>query len=195
MYDDPNDDSGPEIWAVADAVFAGRAVRWETATDTTPPAQQSVLPELRRIAELIAAHEEQQNAAGESVLEPEANDKTWGPLVILEKIGAGAFGDVYRAREPRLDRQVALKFFRPHRLSSSQLTSDVIEEGRLLARVRHPNVVTVHGAKHLAGQFGIWMEFIEGSTLEEIVAEQGPLSANKAMAIMAAPGKSPTPTS
>ena len=65
----------------------------------------------------------------ESVLEPKANDKTWGPLVILEKIGAGAFGDVYRAREPRLDRQVALKFFRPHHLSLSQLTSDVIEEG------------------------------------------------------------------
>ena len=183
MHENPDHDAGPEIWAVTDAVFAGRAVRWEAASDMTPPAHQPVLRELRRIAKIIAAHEERHDASGESELDREPAEATWGPLVILEKIGEGAFGDVFRAREPRLDRQVALKFFRPHRLSSAQLTSDVIEEGRLLARVHHPNVVTVYGAEHLDERFGIWMEFVEGTTLEEIVAEQGPLNAAEAMAI------------
>jgi Tol biopolymer transport system component len=51
----------------------------------------------------------------------------------------------------------------------------VIEEGRLLARVRHPNVVTVYGAECLNFQVGIWTEFIEGETLHAIVTERGPL--------------------
>lgn len=43
----------------------------------------------------------------------------------------------------------------------------VIEEGRLMARVRHPNVVTVYGAERIDGRAGLWMEFVEGQTLEE----------------------------
>ena len=185
MQDRPEFNEDSTIWAAAEAVLTGRVGDWDVAMDETPPEQRSLMRELGLIAEVVAAHEERQcepRGPGRTAAGGAAGD-IWGPLVILEKIGAGAFGDVYRAREPRLDRQVALKFFRPHRLSLSQLTSDVIEEGRLLARVRHPNVVTVHGAKHLDGQFGIWMEFVEGSTLEEIVAEQGPLSATEAMAI------------
>ena len=183
MSDDRDPAPGSEVWQAADAVFAGQAVGREAEASTVPASRAPLVRELQRIARVIAAHEECRRAPDEPASPSEAEGETWGPLVILEKIGTGAFGDVFRAREPRLDRLVALKFFRPDRLSTSQLTSDVIEEGRLLARVRHPNVVTVHGAMYHDGRFGIWMELVEGSTLEEIVAEQGPLSVTKAVAI------------
>ena len=45
----------------------------------------------------------------------------------------------------------------------------MIQEGRLLARVRHPNVATVYGAERIDGQVGVWMEFVQGKTLEQEV--------------------------
>ena len=50
----------------------------------------------------------------------------------------------------------------------------MIEEGRLLARVRHPNVVTVYGAERIGGRVGVWMELVHGSTLETELREHGP---------------------
>ena len=50
----------------------------------------------------------------------------------------------------------------------------MIQEGRLLARVRHPNVATVYGAERIDGQVGVWMEFVQGKTLEQEVQEYDP---------------------
>ena len=72
---------------------------------------------------------------------------------------------------------MALKLLHEPMSLNAARASAVIEEGRLLARVRHPNVVTVYGAENLDGQVGIWTEFIEGQTLQALVAERGPLPA------------------
>ena len=107
---------------------------------------------------------------------------TWGSLRVLERVGQGAFGDVYRAWDSRLDREVALKLIR--RLESlDSIASHVIDEGRLLARVRHPNVVTVYGADRIDGRVGLWMEFVRGRTLEAVLREQGPFGAEEATLI------------
>jgi Tol biopolymer transport system component len=93
---------------------------------------------------------------------------------VLEHVASGAFGDVYRAWDPGLDREVALKLLR----RSSDLDAhadEAIDEGRLLARVRHSNVVTVYGAARVDGRVGLWMEFLRGRTLAETVAETGAL--------------------
>jgi TolB-like protein/Flp pilus assembly protein TadD len=82
---------------------------------------------------------------------------------VLERVGRGAFGDVYRAWDTRLDREVALKLL-PAPASSSV---DPIEEGRLLARIRHPNVVTIYGAEQIGDWLGLWMEMVRGRTLKE----------------------------
>jgi tetratricopeptide (TPR) repeat protein len=100
---------------------------------------------------------------------------------VFEKIGRGSFGDVYRAWDPRLDREVALKLI-PEDISAAA-TSPAIEEGRLLARVRHPNVMTVHGADRCEGRTGIWTEYIRGETLAAEVARRGPLAAGEAARI------------
>lgn len=99
----------------------------------------------------------------------------WGPLNVCAEIGRGAFGRVFRARDPRLDRDVALKLF-------DRTTGDPTEflrEARLLARVRHPHVVVVYGADVVDGRAGLWMELIDGRSLRTVVEEQGPYSARE----------------
>lgn len=108
---------------------------------------------------------------------------SWGPLTLLEHVGRGAFADVYRAWDTRLEREVALKLLPDRTGSAVGQGPSVIGEARLLAKVRHPNVVTVHGAERLDGHVGIWTEFIHGHTLAHRVRQHGPFSADEASAI------------
>jgi serine/threonine-protein kinase len=94
---------------------------------------------------------------------------TWGSLRILDEVGRGSCGTVYRAYDPHLDRVVALK------VTANSSGGDAIglEEGRALARVRHPNVVCVYGAEPRNETVGVWMEFVDGCTLEEELDSKG----------------------
>ena len=107
----------------------------------------------------------------------------WGHLRLVERIGRGAFGEVYRAWDTRLDREVALKLLPAGPSSGDRAASAIIHEGRLLARVRHPNVVTIYGAEQIADQIGLWMEFVRGHTLEQILDQRKVVSAAEAVGI------------
>jgi len=109
--------------------------------------------------------------------------QTWSALRLLNKVGEGAFGSVYRAWDTRLDREVALKLLRRQDSADLREASAVIDEARMLAQVRHPNVVTVHGADRSAGRVGLWMEFIHGRTLEQLLREHGPFGPEEATLI------------
>ncbi len=102
----------------------------------------------------------------------------WGHLLLRRKIGEGGFGEVYHAHDIWLDHPVALKLFKPA-IASPQAANRILHEARTLARIRHPNVVTVHGADSHNGRVGFWMDLIEGATLENIV-QTGCLSAGEA---------------
>jgi len=104
---------------------------------------------------------------------------TWGPLDLYEEIGRGTFGRVYRAWDRALKREVALKLIELPGADSSA-ASDVLREGQLLARVRHPNVVAVYGALREGNVIGIWMEFVRGHTLADLVRRDGALGADEA---------------
>ena len=106
----------------------------------------------------------------------------WGHLELIEQIGQGSFGNVYRARDTRLDRDVALKLLRKGR-QTSELAEKILHEGRILARVRHRNVVTVFGAEERDGRVGLWMEYIRGRTLEQLLRSTGPFGAREAALI------------
>jgi tetratricopeptide (TPR) repeat protein len=106
----------------------------------------------------------------------------WGHLALLEQIGHGSFGDVFRAQDTRLDRDVALKLLRPGR-ATSELAAKMLHEGRILARVRHRNVVTVFGAEERDGRVGLWMEYVRGRTLEQLLRSQGAFGAREAALI------------
>ena len=111
--------------------------------------------------------------------EPAHAVRAWRHLVIIERVGTGAFGSVYRAWDTRLDREVALKLM-PTRSATAR---PPLDEARLLARIHHPNVVSVYGADEDADAAGIWMEFIEGSTLADLIDSQGPMSAREAAGV------------
>ena len=156
------------IFALAGAIADGVQVDWDLAESSAGNARQrQVVQQLRRLADLTAA--------------ARATETTWGPFTIRGEIGAGTFGAVYRAWDPRLEREVALKLL--HTAGDAQAEATVIREARLLARVQHPNVVTVHGADVVDGQVGIWMELIEGRTLKDILQESGPFGAHEAAVI------------
>lgn len=148
----------PALDAIADAILDGTPVDWRSV-DAEDLPDKAFVEQLKTLAAL-----RQMRRASVSV-PPEP--WRWGHLQVFEPIGHGAFGDVHRAWDPRLDREVALKLLRSDVLDDDGPGSAVIEEGRLLARVRHPNVVTIYGAEPIDGRIGLWMEFVKGRTLEE----------------------------
>lgn len=104
----------------------------------------------------------------------------WGPLRIVRQVGRGSFGRVFEAVDTRLDRQVALKLLDAVPVDSA---ANVVPEARLLAQVRHENVVTVFGADYFAPAVGLWMEFVHGRTLRALCNEQDPFSAAEALLV------------
>jgi serine/threonine-protein kinase len=167
---------------LASAILEGKAIDWATVESTADPADSSVIQQLKLVSEIATLHRDFDA--------PDVPAASWGHLRLLERIGSGTFGDVYRAWDPHLDREVALKLLRAQPAPSAMDASlsdpaRVVNEGRLLARVRHPHVITVYGAEPREGTVGIWMEFIRGKTLHEIVAQQGVMSAREATAVAA----------
>jgi serine/threonine protein kinase len=104
---------------------------------------------------------------------------TWGSLTIQSAIGRGAFSTVYRAQD-NLGRLVALKLFPLQGERGIDWTARLLYEGRLLARLRHENVVTVFGADHGDGYVGLWMELVKGRTLEDELHTRVRFSADEA---------------
>jgi hypothetical protein len=159
----------------------GMPVDWPALeSDRTWVSSDPLLAEIR----VIAGVAEISRTASWQPDEPGSASRllTWRDLKILERIGHGSFGDVFRAWDSRLDRLVALKVLRPTGPHADVVSTSIIAEGRLLARVHHPNVVTVHSADSFNGLVGIVMELIEGRTLAEIVAE-APLEVERAAVI------------
>ena len=81
---------------------------------------------------------------------------------------------MFHAHDLWLDHPVALKLLRPE-IAKSDFSARILHEARRLARVRHPNVVNVHGADMHDGRIGFWMDLIEGETLTDLLS-RGPLS-------------------
>jgi serine/threonine-protein kinase len=114
---------------------------------------------------------------------PPRASMTWGHLEIREKIGEGGFGEVYRAWDRNLHREVALKLLKAEISAEDARTKTMLNEGRMLARVRHPNVITVYGAEIHDGRVGLWMELVRGRSLSRLMGEQGRSGAREATLI------------
>ena len=106
----------------------------------------------------------------------------WGRYGLLHEAGSGSFGTVYRAVDPNLNLDVAIKVLHRH-VDNELLRQQLIEEGRALAHIRHENVIRVHGVEFDGASAGLCTEFIEGETLETEVRAHGTFSQAQAVEI------------
>ena len=91
---------------------------------------------------------------------------------ILEKLGKGGMGIVYKARDTKLERNVALKFLPPHLIASKKERERLIREAKAVAALNHPNICTIHDVDEHNGRQYIVMEYIEGKTLQQKMKDQ-----------------------
>ncbi len=185
--------TGGAIDRAVDHVADGVAVDWQAiALSATTPDQRAELECLRIIDALARAH---RFPAGDGLKQPEtlptghdasaspdsavAAARMWGRFRLLKEVGAGGNGSVYRAWDPDLERELAIKIL--HRqVGNSDLRRRVLHEGRALAKVRDSNVVSVLGVEAFGAEVGLCMEYVEGETLEALLRTHGTLNAREA---------------
>lgn len=183
-------------FATADT-YSRLAELWESAGH--PERALDVLEDLRRreptfpnIAARIEMLRKQRSATGHLYASGSARPSGGGATAfvgdvrydLIEEIGRGGMGVVYRARDTRLDRIVALKRLpeglRRHHPRALQF---FLREAQSAARLNHPNIVTVYDADQQDGQFFITMELLEGQPLHAILHERGQLSPSNVLGI------------
>ncbi len=156
----------------AASVAEGGRVDWASRTADAPELSGAFaeLQTLARMGEAMRAHQEP--------VVPRTAAFHWGDLEAIEPLGQGASAEVWRAWDPSLEREVALKL-----AATGGAPTRSLEEARRLAKLRHSNVVAVLGADVRDGRAGIWMELVEGRTLEQSLVEQGHFGAHEATGI------------
>jgi serine/threonine protein kinase/tetratricopeptide (TPR) repeat protein len=97
----------------------------------------------------------------------------FGPYEILALLGAGGMGEVYQARDARLNRVVALKFLPPDKVADPDRRRRFINEAQATSALNHPNIITIHDIAEADGAAFIVMEFVRGRTLDEIIGGRG----------------------
>lgn len=168
--DDPIDD-------LSESVSDGKPVDWNLAESGTEDAgHQASVRALRDLERIGTFNWSLQPSPGQDQTAPPDTKppEQWGHLTLLELISAGKSGEIWRAWDASLRREVALKFL----LMPSGGDADdsaLLEEARALARVRHPGVVAVHGIGANAGRVGMWMELLDGGTLDAEIERRGAL--------------------
>jgi len=190
-------DSRSTMESLAARVVDGESIDWAAAERACGNEQERGFVRNLRIVTDIARHSASEDVSDPSLsptLDPPpgapapprvdapddpglAPGMRWGNLAIVETIGKGGFGHVYRARDTFLDRTVALKVLcLGERIHEERALAD----GRAMARVRHQNVVTVHGAERIDDRVGIWMDYIDGQTLDQLIQQLGPFGTRDA---------------
>ena len=183
--------SEPLLDDLVSAILDGTPIDWGAVESSSDGAARPLLRQLRVLAAVADLHrgltpgtESRARFPTDCVEPPGVGAPVlWGHLRLVERIGRGAFGEVYRAWDTRLDREVALKLLPAGRSPHDREASTIVHEGRLLARVRHPNVVTIYGAEQISDWTGLWMEFVRGQTLEQILEERTIVSTAEAVGI------------
>ena len=97
-----------------------------------------------------------------------------GKFELLETVGQGAFGTVYKARDPELDRMVAIKVPRTGNLAGPQELDRFLREARSVAQLRHPSIVPVHDVGQMDGVPYLVSDFVEGVTLSDLLSARRP---------------------
>ena len=109
-----------------------------------------------------------------------------GQFQILQKIGSGGMGSVYKAAQPAMNRMVAVKILHPKLTNRKDLVSRFRREARAMSHLEHPNTVKVlvYGELPDDGALYIVMEYLEGKNLNQVVRKEGPLPVERAIPVL-----------
>jgi serine/threonine protein kinase/Tol biopolymer transport system component len=183
----------PERWRAITEIFHGAIARGASERDAfLAGACQADLSLRAEVEAMIAAHEEAgvfgSSPAGVAAHAEIAAGTQLGAYRIETLIGAGGMGEVYRARDTRLDRIVAIKILPPHMRGSRELQARFEHEARMISRLTHPHICTLHDIGRAAiapvekeVDFLV-MEYLEGETLTARLA-RGSLALDDALRI------------
>jgi hypothetical protein len=110
--------------------------------------------------------------------------KQLGKYTLLEELGRGDFGTVYRATDNALDREVALKILHPQLMVDMDFTERFQKEAKLVARFEHPNIVTIYDLGEAEGRVYIAMRYLPGGSLRDRLKKSGPIPFDQALKIL-----------
>src|SRR3954464_8717646 len=96
-----------------------------------------------------------------------------GPYEVLSLIGAGGMGEVYRARDPRLDREVAIKVLPAERLADEDRRRRFVHEAKAASALNHPHIITIYEVESIGDIDFIVMEFVCGSSVDQVIPSRG----------------------
>ena len=183
---------------LAASVADGSEVDWQSAESKGEALDRRLVRHLRLVENIASLYrsipadlaDEEPVITGLRSVPParptEPSGPRWGQLVMLERIGHGTSGEVHRAWDSELHREVALKLLHDVGIgaqSREAIRERVLSEARRLARVRHPHIVQVYGAEEHDDRVGLWMEHVKGESLEHIVQKRGAFGAREAAVI------------
>src|SRR5688500_763182 len=106
-----------------------------------------------------------------------------GPYEVLSALGAGGMGEVYRARDTKLNRDVALKVLPPAFSANPDRVARFAREARMLASLNHPNIGSIYGLEDSGNSSALVLELVEGETLDARLLRRGALSLSEAVAV------------
>jgi serine/threonine protein kinase len=179
---------------VADDLAAGRPVDWTVALASAAGPDERVQLESLRLVDQFAQRNAPASATvartvadtapvGPAVTSTAAGTQAaWGRYLLVEEAGSGSFGTVYRAVDPAIQLDIAIKVLHRH-VDNDLLRERLLNEGRALAKIRHQNVVRVLGVEFNGNRAGLCTEFIQGETLEAEVRGHGTFSQAQAIEV------------
>ena len=108
---------------------------------------------------------------------------TFGPYLLLGRLGAGGMGEVHLARDPRLEREVALKMLPARFADDPERMALLRSEALVIASLNHPNIATVYGLEEFEGRKALVLERVQGETLWQAIQRHGALPITEALRI------------
>ena len=177
----------PDRWRQITEIFHAALARDASARDGFLRDACQDDPSLRKeVDALVAAHGEAGSFGSDPLLPDSAprllRGTRLGTYQIAELLGVGGMGEVYRAYDTELGRQVAIKVLPGAWLSDPDRRARLDKEARVLAALNHPQVAAIHGVVEADGVRGLVLELVEGVTLAERLSE-GPLSLTEALTV------------
>ena len=145
-------------------------------------------PDVQKLAQALVEQGKLTRFQAAHLLQNKAKGLVFGEYLVIDKIGAGGMGQVFKARHRRMKRLVAIKVLPPAAVKTPDAVKRFQREVEAAAKLVHPNIVIAHDAGESQGLHFLVMEFVEGQDLSSLVKENGPLPVETAVSYVSQAG-------